>query len=144
MFEFFNHFESLFQFYLIRLLPLVVLIIILVEMILRKHHFKFSYQICRTIVLISWGISLLLLILSLSEISFIKRATGNYWWAYWMMFVSSYIVPVLLFFKKWFKNRWLFFIIVFLYTLPSSFEIFVIIITTLHQNFLPSEIHLIT
>jgi Ni/Fe-hydrogenase subunit HybB-like protein len=70
---------------------------------------------------------------------FINRAFGPYWWAYWTMFSCNVLTPQL-FWIKWFrKNIWAMFVISIFVNIGMWFERFVIIVTSLHRDFLPSS-----
>ena len=71
--------------------------------------------------------------------AFINRATGPYWWAYWSMVTCNVVIPQLFWFKKVRTSLfWLFVISVFV-NIGMWFERFVIIVTSLHRDFLPSS-----
>ncbi|MBS7566118.1 polysulfide reductase NrfD [Mucilaginibacter sp. Bleaf8] len=73
------------------------------------------------------------------QYAFINRATGPYWWAYWSMMTCNVITPQL-FWSKWVRTNipfsWVLSIIV---NIGMWFERFVIIVTSLHRDFLPSS-----
>lgn len=73
------------------------------------------------------------------QYAFINRATGPYWWAYWMMMTCNVISPQLLWFKKIRTSiaaTWILSIVV---NIGMWFERFVIIVTSLHRDYLPSS-----
>ncbi len=70
---------------------------------------------------------------------FINRATGPYWWAYWIMFSCNVFIPQLLWSKKMRRNMLITFIISILVNVGMWFERFVIVVTSLHRDFLPSS-----
>jgi len=73
------------------------------------------------------------------QYAFINRATGPYWWAYWSMMTCNVITPQLFWFKKIRINipfAWVLSIIV---NIGMWFERFVIIVTSLHRDYLPSS-----
>ena len=129
----------MFDFFVMAPLPFAMLLIILIDRVWKNHDFQFTYRLVRILLLINWGIFLLSMALNYSEFwSFVNRATGPYWWAYSTMILSAFISPIFLFHKKWSKNKWALFLIAFLSTIGQSFEVFVIVITSLHQDYLPS------
>jgi molybdopterin-containing oxidoreductase family membrane subunit len=70
---------------------------------------------------------------------FINRAFGDYWWAYWSMITCNVLVPQ----TFWFRSArtsipWMF-IASILINIGMWFERFVIIVTTLHRDYLPSS-----
>jgi len=71
--------------------------------------------------------------------TFINRAFGQYGWAYWIMISCNVICPQLFWFRKVRENTALVFIIVLFVNLGMWFERFVIIVTSLANDFLPSS-----
>lgn len=70
---------------------------------------------------------------------FYNRALGPMCWAYWIMVSCNVVVPQLLWFKPVRGTLPLVFIIVILVNVGMWFERFVIIVTSLHRDFLPSS-----
>jgi molybdopterin-containing oxidoreductase family membrane subunit len=71
--------------------------------------------------------------------AFINRAFGNYAWAYWIMFLCNVITPQLFWFRKIRRSvRWLFTLSIFV-NIGMWFERFVITISSLSRDFLPSS-----
>lgn len=73
------------------------------------------------------------------QYAFINRATGPYWWAYASMMTCNVISPQLFWFKKIRTNLAATFIISIIVNIGMWFERFVIIVTSLHRDFLPSS-----
>ena len=73
------------------------------------------------------------------QYAFINRATGPYWWAYWSMMTCNVITPQLFWFRKIRRSVTLTFIISIFVNIGMWFERFVIIVTSLHRDFLPSS-----
>lgn len=73
------------------------------------------------------------------QYAFINRATGPYWWAYWIMMSCNVISPQLLWFKKLRRNLVFTFILSIFINVGMWFERFVIIVTSLHRDYLPSS-----
>jgi molybdopterin-containing oxidoreductase family membrane subunit len=71
--------------------------------------------------------------------AFINRAFGQYWWAYWIMISCNVISPQFFWFRKVRENTALVFIIVLFVNCGMWFERFVIIVTSLANDFLPSS-----
>jgi molybdopterin-containing oxidoreductase family membrane subunit len=71
--------------------------------------------------------------------AFINRATGPYWWAYWAMMTCNVISPQL-FWSRHIRRSvtWTFFISVIV-NIGMWFERFVIIVTSLHRDYVPSS-----
>lgn len=71
--------------------------------------------------------------------TFINRATGPYWWAYWSMIFCNVVFPQLFWFKRCRQSIPVMFVITILINIGMWFERFVIIGTTLHRDFLPAS-----
>jgi len=71
--------------------------------------------------------------------AFINRATGPYWWAYASMMTCNVISPQLMWFKKLRTSLLFTFFISIVVNIGMWFERFVIIVTSLHQDYLPSS-----
>ena len=71
--------------------------------------------------------------------AFYNRATGPYWWAYWSMMTCNVISPQLFWVKKIRTNIVATFIISIIVNIGMWFERFVIIVTSLHRDYLPSS-----
>jgi molybdopterin-containing oxidoreductase family membrane subunit len=71
--------------------------------------------------------------------AFINRATGPYFWAYWSMMTCNVISPQLFWFKKIRTNIIATFILSIIVNIGMWFERFVIIVTSLHRDYLPSS-----
>ena len=72
------------------------------------------------------------------QFAFINRAFGPYAWAYWTMVSCNVISPQLFWFKKVRTNPVLFVVSIFV-NIGMWFERFVIVVTSLHRDFLPSS-----
>jgi Ni/Fe-hydrogenase subunit HybB-like protein len=70
---------------------------------------------------------------------FITRAMGPYAWGYWIMFSCNVIVPQIFWFKWARRNILLMFIVSLLVNVGMWFERFVIVISSLAQDFLPGS-----
>ncbi|RKR81421.1 quinol:cytochrome c oxidoreductase quinone-binding subunit 1 [Mucilaginibacter gracilis] len=73
------------------------------------------------------------------QYAFINRATGPYWWAYWSMMSCNVISPQLFWFRKLRLSipfSWFLSIVV---NIGMWFERFVIIVTSLHRDYIPSS-----
>jgi len=70
---------------------------------------------------------------------FINRATGPYAWAYWAMMTCNVISPQLLWFKKIRTNLVATFTLSIIVNIGMWFERFVIIVSSLHRDYLPSS-----
>jgi molybdopterin-containing oxidoreductase family membrane subunit len=70
---------------------------------------------------------------------FKNRALGPFAWAYWTMVSCNVLIPQLLWSKKLRSTLPVVFVIVILVNVGMWFERFVIIVTSLHRDFLPSS-----
>ncbi|WP_192346719.1 NrfD/PsrC family molybdoenzyme membrane anchor subunit [Algoriphagus sp. Y33] len=73
------------------------------------------------------------------QYAFINRATGPYWWAYWSMMTCNVISPQLFWFKKIRTSVVATFALSIVVNIGMWFERFVIIVTSLHRDYLPSS-----
>ena len=71
--------------------------------------------------------------------AFTNRAQGPYWWAYWTMITCNVVVPQIFWFKKARTNMTILFIASIFINIGMWFERFVIVVTSLHADFLPSS-----
>jgi Ni/Fe-hydrogenase subunit HybB-like protein len=70
---------------------------------------------------------------------FLNRAFGPYAWAYWTMTICNVVVPQFLWIRKVRRSALLMYPIVILVNVGMWFERFVIVVTSLHRDFLPSS-----
>jgi hypothetical protein len=70
---------------------------------------------------------------------FKNRATGPYAWAYWIMISCNVLSPQVFWFKKLRTSIPVMFVVSILINIGMWFERFVIIVTSLHRDFLPSS-----
>lgn len=70
---------------------------------------------------------------------FINRATGPYWWAWGCMMTCNVISPQLFWFKKIRRSLVATFILSIIVNIGMWFERFVIIVVSLHRDYLPSS-----
>lgn len=73
------------------------------------------------------------------QYAFINRAFGPYFWAYWAMMTCNVISPQLFWFKKIRTSIAATFLLSLVVNIGMWFERFVIIVTSLHRDFLPSS-----
>ncbi|MFZ9982565.1 MAG: NrfD/PsrC family molybdoenzyme membrane anchor subunit [Cyclobacteriaceae bacterium] len=71
--------------------------------------------------------------------AFYNRAFGPYWWAYWSMMTCNVISPQLFWIKKIRTNLMATFILAAIVNIGMWFERFVIIVTSIHRDYLPSS-----
>ena len=71
--------------------------------------------------------------------AFFNRVQGPYWWAYWTMMTCNVISPQLFWIKKIRTSIVATFILSIIVNIGMWFERFVIIVTSLHRDYLPSS-----
>ncbi len=71
--------------------------------------------------------------------TFKNRVAGPYWWAYWIMMVCNVISPQLFWFKKLRRSVAFTFLMSIVINIGMWFERFVIIVTSLSRDYLPSS-----
>lgn len=72
------------------------------------------------------------------QFAFINRAFGPYWWAYWTMITCNVISPQLFWVKKFRTTPWIIVLISIFVNIGMWFERFVIVVTSLSRDYLPS------
>ena len=73
------------------------------------------------------------------QYAFLNRATGPYWWAYAIMMTCNVVTPQLFWFRAIRRSFVASFIIALFVNIGMWFERFVIIVTSLHRDYLPSS-----
>ncbi|MCG8606133.1 polysulfide reductase NrfD, partial [bacterium] len=71
--------------------------------------------------------------------AFINRALGPFAWSYWIMVSCNVLFPQLLWFKKLRRSVAFVFVMSIIINIGMWFERFVIIVTSIHRDFLPSS-----
>ncbi len=71
--------------------------------------------------------------------AFMNRAVGPYWWAYWTMISCNVVIPQLFWFRKFRRSIPVMFVVSIFVNIGMWFERFVIVVTSLHRDFLPSN-----
>ncbi len=73
------------------------------------------------------------------QYAFMNRLTGPYWWAYIIMVLCNVVSSQLLWIKKLRRSLAFTFVLSIVINIGMWFERFVIIVTSLHRDFLPSS-----
>ncbi|WP_400193867.1 NrfD/PsrC family molybdoenzyme membrane anchor subunit [Hymenobacter sp. B81] len=73
------------------------------------------------------------------QYAFINRATGPYWWAYWAMMTCNVISPQLVWIRRVRYSIPATFVLSIIVNIGMWFERFVIIVTSLHRDYIPSS-----
>ncbi|MFD2965098.1 MULTISPECIES: NrfD/PsrC family molybdoenzyme membrane anchor subunit [Olivibacter] len=71
--------------------------------------------------------------------AFANRVAGPYWWAYWSMMTCNVISPQLFWFKKIRTSIPISWVLSIVVNIGMWFERFVIIVTSLHRDYIPSS-----
>jgi molybdopterin-containing oxidoreductase family membrane subunit len=69
----------------------------------------------------------------------VNRATGPYGWAYWLLLACNALTPQVLWFKKVRSNVVALFVIALIVNVGMWLERFVIVVTSLSRDYLPSS-----
>jgi hypothetical protein len=73
------------------------------------------------------------------QYAFINRAFGPYAWSYWIMITCNVVIPQLFWVKKFRRSIPVMFVVSIFVNIGMWFERFVITVTSLHRDFLPSS-----
>ena len=76
---------------------------------------------------------------SYESFAFVNRALGPYAWAYWIMVSCNVFIPQLFWSKKLRRNLWVMWGVAALINVGMWFERFVIVVSSLSRDFLPSS-----
>jgi molybdopterin-containing oxidoreductase family membrane subunit len=71
--------------------------------------------------------------------AFWNRAFGPYWWAFWLTITANILIPQLLWFRSVRRSTFGLFVVSLTILYGMWMERYVIIITSLHRDFLPSS-----
>ena len=76
---------------------------------------------------------------SYEQFAFLNRAFGPYWWSYWIMISCNVVFPQLFWIRRIRRSIKAMFVISILVNVGMWFERYVIVVTSLHRDFLPSS-----
>ncbi len=71
--------------------------------------------------------------------AFSNRAFGPYWWSYWIMVTCNVFIPQVFWFKRFRRSIPVMFVVSIFVNIGMWFERYVITVTSLHRDFLPSN-----
>lgn len=71
--------------------------------------------------------------------AFVNRAFGPYWWSYWIMVSCNVLIPQIFWWKHARRSIPIMFVVSVFVNIGMWFERFVITVTSLHRDFLPSS-----
>ncbi len=69
----------------------------------------------------------------------LNRMTGPYWWTYWLLILCNVLTPQALWFRRVRTTPIVLFMIAIVVNIGMWLERFVIVVTSLHRDFLPSS-----
>ena len=69
----------------------------------------------------------------------LNRMTGPYWWSYWALILTNSLIPQILWYKPARSNTLILFFVSLVVLVGMWLERYVIVITSLHRDFLPSS-----
>lgn len=142
MIETYTEFLKSISDYLIKGIFITLLLIIIIKIISKnKIETVLSTKIIRWIIIIySCGVlvnTILIFIFAPTEkYAFLERATGTYWWAYWLMLSMNSIIPLIFLNNKIGRNIYFLLIISLLMNIGWLFESFVVHMTSLHRDYI--------
>jgi hypothetical protein len=117
-----------------------ILTVLVICRIFRKVSLKQSLAPLRWFILFYAIMAILSIVYSYITVKFnFDRATGPYWWSYWLMFTCTCVLPFLLLHKKFKHNIAFMLILSIIINLGWLFELYVILVTSLHRDYLPSS-----
>ena len=76
---------------------------------------------------------------SYEQYAFLNRAFGPYWWSYWIMITCNVLIPQIFWVRFFRRNIPVMFVVSIFVNIGMWFERYVIIVTSLHRDFLPSN-----
>ncbi|MHA7843170.1 MAG: NrfD/PsrC family molybdoenzyme membrane anchor subunit [Winogradskyella sp.] len=129
--------------YVIAHLYLVVFLLIMLRILTGKENsylpifsfIKWIIVIYSIVTIICW--LLVFLLPHSGNYAILDRAIGPYAWAYWIMLFFNCIFPLILFYKPLGKNIYFLLLVSILMNVGFFMERFIIIITSIHRDYLP-------
>lgn len=145
MIETYTEFLKSISDYLIKGIFISILLIIFIKLISKnKIETVLSTKIIKWVIIVySFGVLvntiLMFIFLPTEKYTFLERATGPYWWAYWLMLSMNSIIPLILLNNKIGRNIYFLLIISLLMNIGWLFESFVIHMSSLHRDFITED-----
>jgi Ni/Fe-hydrogenase subunit HybB-like protein len=68
-----------------------------------------------------------------------NRVSGHYWWAYWVLLLCNLLTPQLMWFRRFRTSIGWLFLVAMVVNVGMWLERFVIVVTSLHRDFVPSS-----
>lgn len=124
---------------LVRGIFISVLFVIIIGRYFKAINTEYAFSILRWLIILYTTASVIFIITQLTAqgTSSFTRATGSYWFAYWIMLVSSCVFPFILLLKKFANKKYILLLVAIIINLGWLFESFVIHITSIHRDYLP-------
>lgn len=127
---------------LIYCFPPLILCLLLIKVLFKtKFKTKEALNIVRWIIIIYAAVTTTFFIIGMvfipEEFALTNRATGPYWFAYWLMLICSTFLPFTLLSKKLASKFLYVFLVSVLLKIGAYFERFVIVVTSLHRDYAP-------
>jgi len=131
---------DLYQIMIIHNLFISLLVVKLFSYLFNKDVYNTSKQILRWLIISYGAMGILYLAYNIITINgWSKRATGPYAFASWLIVLLSCLLPFLLLLKKFRNSDRAIFVVAFFINTGWLFERYVIIVTSLHRDYLPSS-----
>lgn len=125
------------------LIPIILSLSIVELFFKNRFETKKTLNLIRWIIIIysiiTWTIFLIEMTHNWEESAFINRVTDTYKAVYWIMFLSTFVLPFTLFIKKLAAKFWYVLFVAFFMKIGVYFERFVIITTGIHRDYLPQK-----
>lgn len=125
------------------LIPLLLSLMLIAFLFRNKFKTKKALNVVRWIIIFYTAITLVYFIVGIAfapeKFAFTNRATGPYWFAYWLMLCAATVLPFTLLIKKLAAKFWYVLFIAFCMKIGFYFERFVIIVSSIHRDYFPME-----
>ncbi len=124
---------------LIKCIPSMILTLLLIRFLFVKRiEIKPALNIIKWIILTYTILGLLSYLIEIlfidDQSAFLNRATGRYWYAYWIMILSAVVLPFSLFYKKWGEKPFYIIFISIMMKIGWYFELMAIFGTSYHRD----------
>ncbi|MBK0380890.1 hypothetical protein [Mucilaginibacter segetis] len=111
-----------------------------------KTDTRNAFAIIKGLILVYAGLNIIYYFIAYfspaTMVSFWGRGMGNYSFAYYLMFAANTLLPLLLFFKKLGRNKFVLLTLSFLMNIGWVFELFIIYHTDIYRNYNGNQLSL--
>lgn len=125
------------------LLPLLLTVMLIEALFKDRFRTKEVINFVRWIIIgytvISIAYFIIGVIVSPDEFAIVQRATGQYAFFYWLMFIAATIFPLTLLHKRIGRKPIYILLVILLMKIGFYFERFVIIVTRFHRDYAPNN-----